>query len=522
VIEPPPPPAPVADFDADTTSGTAPLTVQFSDLSTNDPTAWSWDFGDDGTSSVANPSHTYTAAGCYTVSLNVSSEAGEDGETKIGYITVIEPPPPPTPVADFDADTTSGTAPLTVQFSDLSTNDPTAWSWDFGDDGISSEANPSHTYAAPGSYTVSLSVSSEAGEDGETKIGYITVAPALTQPDAQFLADPTAGTAPLTVSFTDQSTNYPTTWSWDFGDGWYSAARNPSHTYDTPGTYTVRLTAINAAGSGVEVRADCIQVIAPGSPPVADFEGDPLEGVAPLTVDFTDGSTPPPTAWLWAFGDGATSSERNPGHTYDSPGTYTVTLHVSNADGEGTRIRVAYVHVSAPPITPQADFAGTPTNGAAPLAVDFTDLSDNGPTAWSWDFGDGATATAQNPSHIYAAPGAFTVVLIARGAGGETVATKTDYVTVTAPRSETLALTLTPPSPVDLGNGITYVVPSEGHVRLELFSLEGRCLALLDEGSRSAGAHQVPFRFAAYSAGAAFLRLNWMGEVLTRRLILMK
>jgi len=173
-----PPPAPVANFSGSPTSGTAPLNVNFTDLSTGSITSWSWDFGDLGTSTAQNPSHSYAAAGTYTVSLTVTGPGGSDGETKTNYITVN---PCVAPVANFSGTPTSGNAPLNVNFTDLSTGSPTSWSWDFGDAGTSTAQNPSHSYAAAGTYTVSLTATNGCGSDGETKTAYITVsAPAWT------------------------------------------------------------------------------------------------------------------------------------------------------------------------------------------------------------------------------------------------------------------------------------------------------------------------------------------------------
>ncbi len=163
---------PVAAFTADDTSGTTPLTVQFTDQSINDPTSWLWDFGDDSTSIIQNPSHTYTDTGTYTVKLKVTNSAGSDSLTKTNYITVDSAV---TPVASFTAGDTSGTAPLTVQFTDSSSNNPTSWLWDFGDDSTSIIQNPSHTYTSAGTYTVKLIAFNSAGNDSLTKTDYITV-----------------------------------------------------------------------------------------------------------------------------------------------------------------------------------------------------------------------------------------------------------------------------------------------------------------------------------------------------------
>ncbi|WP_226990689.1 PKD domain-containing protein [Methanosarcina acetivorans] len=174
-------PEPVAAFIANVTSGTAPLTVNFTDQSTGSPTSWEWDFDNDGNvdSTEQNPVHTYTAAGNYTVSLTVTNAEGSDSEVKADYITVSEASTPvePEPVAAFTADVTSGTAPLTVNFTDQSTGSPTAWAWDFDNDGNvdSTEQNPSYTYNDAGSYTVNLTVTNAEGSNSEVKTEYITV-----------------------------------------------------------------------------------------------------------------------------------------------------------------------------------------------------------------------------------------------------------------------------------------------------------------------------------------------------------
>jgi len=170
------PSVPVANFSGSPTSGDYPLTVAFTDLSSGSPTSWSWDFGDGvGTSTAQNPSYIYEAAGTYTVSLTATNAYGSDIETKIDYITVTTPSTNP-PVADFSGSPTSGDYPLTVSFTDLSTESPTSWSWDFGDGvGTSTVQNPSYVYDAAGTYTVSLTATNAYGSDDEIKVDYITV-----------------------------------------------------------------------------------------------------------------------------------------------------------------------------------------------------------------------------------------------------------------------------------------------------------------------------------------------------------
>ena len=161
---------PVADFTGSPTSGCAPLTVDFTDQSTGQVDTWSWNFGDSGTSNEQNPSHTYVLAGDFTVSLSVTGPDGSDTETKTDYISVSD-----VPVADFSGSPTSGEAPLTVNFTDLSSGNLTSWNWDFGEGGSSNSQNPSYEYTNPGLFTVSLTAANTCGSDQEIKIDYITV-----------------------------------------------------------------------------------------------------------------------------------------------------------------------------------------------------------------------------------------------------------------------------------------------------------------------------------------------------------
>ena len=238
---------PEAAFTASPTVITINQTVQFLDQSTNSPTSWIWDFGDGGTSTLQNPSHKYSTAGTYTVSLSATNSAGSDTETKSNHITVGISVV--SPIAAFTASSTIITTDESVQFTDQSLNNPTSWSWDFGDGGTSTLPNPSHTYTTTGKYTISLTVNNTAGSNKMTKSNYITVnPPPVLAPIAAFTAIPTTITVGQSVQFTDQSTNEPTSWSWNFGDGNESTSKSPLHTYLTVGTFTVSLTVTSAGG----------------------------------------------------------------------------------------------------------------------------------------------------------------------------------------------------------------------------------------------------------------------------------
>ena len=155
--------------------------------------------------------------------------------------------------ADFSASKTSGSAPLTVAFTDKSTGSPTSWKWSYGDGSpLEIKFNPKHTYTKAGVYTVKETVSNAVGKDTEIKTNYITVTSPLKAPVAAFSASPRSGKVSLKVQFVDKSANIPTSWKWNFGDGKYSTTKNPAHTYSKTGKYNVGLTVKNAKGTSTK------------------------------------------------------------------------------------------------------------------------------------------------------------------------------------------------------------------------------------------------------------------------------
>ena len=336
------------------------------------------------------------------------------------------------PVTDFSVNNQNPNVGQVITFTDDSSNGPVEWLWDFGDGNTSTEKDPTHSYATSGTYTVKLMATNWDGEEEEEKVDYITATTAVLPPVAEFSATPLSGTAPLTVNFTDQSANTPTSWSWTFDDGGNSANQNPSHNYTTPGVYTVVLTAMNAAGSDTETKTDYITVTAAVVTPVAEFSATPLSGDDPLFVNFTDLSTNTPTNWSWTFGDGGTSTDQNPSHNYTSPGVYTVVLTATNSAGSDMEIKTDYISVTEIQ-SPTANFTADPQMGTVPVEVQFTDISVQGTnpiTSWDWDFGDGGTSTEQSPLHNYSIAGNFTVTLTVSDGSLSDTEQKTNYITV--------------------------------------------------------------------------------------------
>jgi PKD repeat protein len=348
-------------------------------------------------------------------------EPGEGGED--------EPSAEPPSDVDFKADITRGDGPLTVTFTYSATGDIDTLEWDFGDGGTSTEENPTYTFETPGRYSVTLILSGPAGTASFTRSGYIYVSYPL--PETAFTFDPPEGRAPLAVTFTDQSTQYGgdiILWQWHFGDQETSVEQNPSHTYAVPGTYTITLIVTGNGGTGTPTTKE-ITISHPL--PVADFipwnmdyypDVGPLESLPDFEVGFQNKSIQEyGTIYSceWDFGDGGTSTEYQPIHTYTTSGKYTVTLIVTGSGGTDTITKTDLINVLYhPPVADfEADVAGA--EGEAPLTVTFTDQSTGEIESWDWNFGDGGTSTEQNPTHIYEYVGDYTARLIAKGPGGE-------------------------------------------------------------------------------------------------------
>ncbi len=390
--------APVSDFTLQQTG----LNVTFLDQSSNQPDEWQWTFGDGGTSMEQNPQHTYATPGDYEVCLTAVSVCGTAQYCETFSITC------PAPAADFSIQQ----AGLQYSFSDQSANQPTQWQWTFGDGGTSSQQNPQHTYTLPGTYQVCLTVTSLCGTSQQCEQLVVSCA----APQAAFSAQPNG----LHLSFLDQSANQPTQWLWSFGDGATSTQQFPAHTYALPGTYQVCLTAVSICGS----TQSCQMFTVACAPPQSAFQFTTNE----LQFNFLDQTTNQPTQWLWNFGDGATSNQQFPTHTYALPGTYQVCLTTTSICGSSQTCQSVIASCAAP----DASFSFQSNE----LQWQFQDLSTNDPVVWQWNFGDGSTSNQQNPQHNYTSPGNYQVCLTATSLCGSDQSCATIVVSCIAPQAD--------------------------------------------------------------------------------------
>ncbi|MEO6404603.1 MAG: PKD domain-containing protein [Ferruginibacter sp.] len=408
-------PEPVVNFRASSFTGCFPLNVSFTDLSlavAGTINSWQWDFGDGSSSNLQNPNHTYTSSGNYNVSLRVSNSLGcFKTLTRSQFIIITNGVH-----ADFTNNTPSScAAPVTINFTNLSTGSGVLiYNWNFGDGNTSGLTNPSHTYVAPGSYTVRLIVTNSTGcTDTIIKPNAITIGNVradFTNPDTLCVN--------TIFQFINTSTPPALSTTWYFGDGTQSNALSPFKQYVLPGTYIVKL--VSNFGGCIDSISKTITILAR---PTTAFTGTPIVACkAPLTVQFTN-TTVNGTSYFWSFGDGGTSILSNPIHTYLSPGLYDVSLLVTNAAGcSDTLIKQQYVKIELPVATINNLFQ----EGCAPLSWTFTSIVNSIEPAVSyfWDFGDGTTSTAVSPTHVFAA-GTYNITLIITTASG-----CTDTVTV--------------------------------------------------------------------------------------------
>jgi gliding motility-associated-like protein len=363
----------------------------------NSFTGSTWSFGNGATSTSANPSNSFATHGVYNVKLVTNFGACKDSIVK--QVAVVDKP-----TATFTAvNTTACKGPLTVTFVNTSTN-AVAYNWDFGDNFVSSERNPTHTYNNPGIFSVTLVVTNAAGcSETIVKKDLVKIVPPKIERIQQLNVK---GCIPLTVSpIATVSENTPgTKYFWEFGDGKTSTESLPTHVYTTPGNFKVKLTITTPAGCTDTLTI--VDAVRAGIKPKAEFSAMPKEVCAYTPVNFSDASTNGTIhEWLWMFGDGGISTRQNPAYTYGDTGKFSVTLIASNFGCADTIVKTDFVNI-LPPI---AKF-DTAFLCSSPLTRNFINRSVSA-NNWAWAFGDGSTSKEQSPAHTYAATGTYKVSL---------------------------------------------------------------------------------------------------------------
>lgn len=427
---------PDAVIDATVLTGCAPATLTFSDVSVAGGYGSISDrywviTGAPALPDDASIDYTFLAAGTYTVYLFINDAIGCSDFTTVDVNIYAET------VANFSAsDVVSCNTPFTVSFTNLSTGAaPLLYLWNFGDGSTSTAASPSHTYTSFGSYDVTLAVTNIYGcSDLITFSDYIQINPTA---EVDFLPSATNICAGTTISFDNTSASTSGTWLWNFGDGTTSTLFEPSHTYSTAGTYTVTLTGDFGSGCvGTVTYTDLITVNV--TPTVAFSSTDP-ESVCelPYTVSYNAAVTGGPVSYLWTFEDAGgsfTSTSSSPSYTYNTLGTFDVSVTVTNAAGcSATSSITDYVSIGTLELTP--DFMEM--YGCVPLPASFGVSAGEELVSYVWDLGNGTTSTDATPNAFYTDTGCYSISVTATSINGCTAsATFLNYVcagdTVTA------------------------------------------------------------------------------------------
>lgn len=412
---------PVAEFSASATTTCQNVAINFTDASTESPTSWSWDFGDGNTSTLQNPSNTYLTAGTYTVTLTATNATGNDDEVKTDYITVNAVP---------NLSVNSSTDETCAGNDGTATVNPSAGSGSYTYDWGASSGNQTTqtaTALAAANYNVTVTDAvTSCNSSTSVTVNLDCVAP----PVAEFSADASSACENTAINFTDASTNIPTSWSWDFGDGNTSTLQNPSNTYLTAGTYTVTLTATNEDGNDSEIKTDYITINAtPNLSSTSSTDETCIGNNGTATVNPSGGSGSYTYDWGASSGNQTTQTA-----TALAAANYNVTVtDAVTTCNASTSVTVNYDCV----LPPVADFTADLLYTCTGNTITFTDASTNSPTSWLWDFGDGITSTLQNPTHVYAVDGKYTVVLTSSNSGGNDAETKVDYIeNITCPTTQ--------------------------------------------------------------------------------------
>lgn len=392
----------VADFDAVVPpSCKVPVIVSFSDKSVgNNIVGWDWDFGDGNTSTLANPTHSYTTGGSFDVRLIVRNAFGcTDTITRPSLISV----------GNLAASFNLGTGPfcinqlVPIQNTSTPAGQLDSTIWTFSDGVVLRQTDGVRTYTTPGNINFSMVVWKNGCSD--TAFGSYNI---LNKPPATFTFSPAASCkVPLDVTFQNTTPN-STVISWAFGNSQGSTAQNPTTTYTQFGNFNVTMIVQHNNGCiDTVVQNAAIRIQAPT---ITSISGLPFDGCAPYSRTFvpTVSSSEPITSWQWNFGDGTTANIERPFKSFNVPGNYTVTLTITTGSG-CTQTFTSNVKVAAKPVVA---FSAAPLEVCPSDDVTFTDQSTGTITRWFWEFGDGGSSTTKSPTYQYNDTGWMDVRLI--------------------------------------------------------------------------------------------------------------
>jgi PKD repeat protein len=400
---------PTANFSASSVLGCQELTVNFTNTSSNNSQTYLWTFpgGNPSTSTLFSPTVVYPNDGVFDVSLKVTNTQGTNTKLKQNYINVL-----PLPIPYYSVVVNQNTA----QFTNNSQYQISAF-WEFGDGTTSTQLNPTHSYTNNGNYNVVLHSINNCDTISLTQ----TVTIAL-PPVASFTPSTITNVcAGETVNFQSTSGFSPTSYNWVFQGGNPSTSNvaNPIVSYPNGGNFDVSLIVTNANGSDTLVQSSHVLV---NTAPIVSFTHVDDD----LTISFTS-SVNNGTGLIWNFGDGNTSTQQNPIHTYTVGGTYMVSLTAENECGPSSNTQTIIAQLQ-----PIAGFTSSQTSGCNPTSISFMSMSSNSVVSWAWAFegGNPASSTLRNPVVSYTSPGTFNVSLIVTNVVGQDTLTINDYINI--------------------------------------------------------------------------------------------
>ncbi len=418
-------------FTANILSGQVPLSVTFTDTTTPAPTTTKyWDFENDGvTNTITNSNqvtHTYQTTGLKSVRMSGISSNGTAQAFRQNYIFVE----PINYNPDISATVLSGYAPLTVTLSpiiDQTLIQPNVFNWNYGI-GTSTLQSPTVTYTTPGEYDISLTCSrANIGNGSVTRESFIRVLE-RTVPSITFNANKTTEEVNRPILFTfSYGLSAPTAWYLDFGDGATQSLllsqTSFSYSYPNAGVYEATLYASNQAGT-ISKTID-INILESNSPKysIANFSGDVLSGVNPLTINFTDLSTEQSSIVdrTWSFGDGGEYTGQNPSYTYDNSGIYNVSLTVTSLGGTSIMTKESYITVSDRSLD-QLEVSIHPSIDESfyPAVIFYRDTTSGDISSRSWNLinGQSGDSTAEIPCVVYTNPGFISPGLVTTSSSG--------------------------------------------------------------------------------------------------------
>jgi PKD repeat protein len=453
-------------------------TVSFTDSSLNLPNSWNWSFGDGTTSTQANPSHTYSTAGTYTVKLKVCNTFGCDS---IAKSITVNPGNPPSPALCTPAATNPccgyGIYNVTLNTINNSSGASTEGYKDF-------TCTESTTLVSGQTYSISITTSSSEYETVEVWIDFNN--------NGIWDSNELVFSSVYTLTYHTGSITIPNT----------AVLNTPLRMRVGDDEYTYTLTGCSVPYEGQ--YEDYTVIISPNSlPPVTDFSYINTNSCAG-SFSFTDLSTNNPTSWAWNFGDGGLSSIENPTHMYTASGTYTVTLVSTNSFGSTVYYQVINVNSLSASINITGNYAA---GNSLTFSSSYTTA-----LSYSWNFGDGSSSGLQTPTHSYFSPGTYVVALNLVTAA----CTVTEYDTITigvtgiSTISSAFNNVLVAPNPFSNSCVMKYTLTNNSSVSIDVLNVIGQTiLPIKSLDNQAPGSYEMPI--AIETPGVYFLRVEING-----------